>query len=52
MNEIEVLAALKVLHNEPDREKAESLAEDAISSFLHALGYEDVAEAWDKVPRL
>jgi len=47
-----VLAQLKPLEFEPDREKAGATAEAAICYFLHALGYKEVVEAWDRVPRL
>lgn len=47
-----VLSQLQPLEHERDREKAGATAEAAICYFLQALGYGDVAKAWDNVPRL
>ncbi|WP_313570739.1 hypothetical protein [Pantoea piersonii] len=34
-----------------DKEEAHGLADDALCDLLSALGYEDVVEAWKRVPK-
>lgn len=42
---------LNTLHNSTDEERAHDKADDLLCKFLTELGYVDVVEAFNKVPK-
>jgi|694.fasta_scaffold115875_3 hypothetical protein len=47
----EVVRRLQELGNSGDPEGAHSMADDILIEVLRQIGYSDIADAWDAVPK-
>lgn len=51
MTEDEAIKALKECQNDGDTEAAHSNADDILCALLKELGYQNVVDEWNKVPK-